>query len=275
MNKKLCWMRVCTALGLFWFCALSFATDMQVLNDEALSDVRGGDGLSLLLNLNTIIGSSTIGLSDSAGNPATLSMNNLVLTGPIAATVDLSAGASGSPDFVGVAFPNVGANNLQISYGLAITANGSTLGTGIALQNFGFGGSNMQWTPAATTDGFTFGLGLNLAIGNVLLQPNGVGNSSGQMSLSGIQIGAAGNATAPWVLADVAAQPGIFSVNTDASGNQYVQVGIGWPTGQNVAASGSLQINNVTFTTPTGNVNLGNSSIGSMQIQYLNVKFKP
>jgi hypothetical protein len=168
-----------------------------------------------------------------------------------------------------------GANNLQFGYDLLVNANGSSLGTGVQMQNIVFGGSSLQLTSNAS-GGVSLGLGLNLSIGDVLLQPNGRGNTNGQLALSGIVIGAAGsNGTAPWVLADINAQPGVLNVVNDASGNSEVQLGIGWPTTPGTAPSGSLQIGNITFTTPNGNVNLGSSSIGSMQIQYLNVKLKP
>jgi len=267
--------RIIAIWGLCGVAALASAAEMQTLDDEALSDVRGRDGLSFGANLNANIGSATLGMSDSLGNPTTLSLNNLTVTGTVAWALDVISGTSGSPGFVNLAYPDIGGtNNLQIFTNMAITAEGSTFGTGISLQNMAFNGSSMQWTPA-TVGGINFGLSVGLEIGNILLQPNGVGNTSGQMNISGIQIGAAGNAGNPWVLADIAAQPGIFNVNTDASGNPYVQMGIGWPTSGSTAQAGSLQLGNIAFNTPNGNVNIGSSSIGSMQIQYLNIKLKP
>ena len=251
------------------------ASGLQPLDDTALSDIRGRDGVSFGVNLNANIGSVIVGATDSASNPATIALNNVIVTGTIASTLDVTAGTTGNPSFLNWAFPTIGgANNLQFGYDLAVTANGSTYGTGVQLQNMAFGGTSMQLTPYAS-GGVTFGIGLDLQIGNLLLQPNGRGNTTGQMNISGIAIGAAGsNGTAPWVLADVNAQPGIFSVAVDSSGNPNLQWGIGWPTTPGTAPSGSLQINNITFTTPDGNVNLGSSSIGSIQIQYLNVRFK-
>ena len=251
------------------------ATDLQPLDDAALSDVRGRDGVSFGINLNANIGSVTVGVTDTDSNPATLSKNNVVITGTIASTLDLTAGTATTPSYINWAFPNLaGVNNLQYGYDLAITANGTTLGTGVQLQNFSFGGSSMQMTPYSG-GGVTFGMALNLQVGNVLLQPNGRGNSVGQMNLGGISIGGTGAAGTPWTLADINAQPGIINVVTDSSGNPTLQWGIGWPTAPGTAPTGSVQISNITFTTPEGNVNLGSSSIGSMQIQYLNIKLKP
>ncbi len=251
------------------------AADMQPLDDTALSDVTGRDGLSFAINLNSSIGAATISTSDYAGNPATLGLNNVIATGSIGGTLDIISGTSGAPDYVSWAFPNIdGLNKLQFGADLLATDNGSSFGTGIQLQNLTFGGTNMQLT--STPGGaITFGLGLNMAIGDMQLQPNGRGISNGQMDINGIGISAAGsNGTTPWALADINAQPGTINVVTDASGTDSVQIGIGWPTTPGTAPAGSLQIGNITFTTPGGAVNLGSSSIGSIQIQYLNVKLK-
>ena len=189
--------------------------------------------------------------------------------------VDILPGVSGSPDYSNIFFPAMsGANTLQSTYDLVIAANGKSFGTSIMFQNFAFAGSSMQWT-TSNLGGIAFGLGINVAIDNILLQPNGRSNTSGQMAMSGIKLGSAsGNGFAPWVLADVVTQPGFFNIPVESNGASNFQLGIGWPTGQSDAASGSLKIDNVMFNTPTGNVNLGASSIGSMQIQYLNIKFK-
>jgi hypothetical protein len=279
MNKRRGLARHYALLVLCWIAAAASAAagaaDMLPLSDAALADVQGRDGLSFAVKLNANVGSATLGVADSAGNPAAMNFNNLAVTGVIAGTVDVMSGTPGSPDFVNWAFPNIGGtNSLQIGYDLVVTANGSSLGTSIMFQNLAFNGSSMQWTTSSANGGATFGLALNMAIDNVWLQPNGRGNSSGQMSVSGIKLGAAGSTGTPWVIADVAAQPGILNAVTDAGGNTNVQLGIGWPTVPGTAPTGSLQIDNMTFSTPGGNVNLGASSIGSMQIQYLNIKFK-
>ena len=264
-----------TALGATAFTAM--AGDLQPLDDGALSEIRGRDGVSFAVNANVNIGSISIGVTDTDANPATLNMNNVNVTGTIATTMDLVGGTNGSPSYINWAFPDITTTNpLQFGFDLLVNANGTSLGTGVQLQNVSLNGSSFQMTPYINT-GITFGMGVNLQIGNALLQPNGRGNTAGQMSLSGISLSAAGsNGSAPWVLADINAQPGIINIVTDANGNPNLQWGIGWPTagaGTAAPSSGSLQVNNVTFTTPDGTVNLGSSSIGSMQVQYLNVRF--
>jgi hypothetical protein len=256
-------------------CARVNATDLKPLDDADLSDVRGRDGVSFGVNLNANIGNVTLGATDSAGNAGSIMLNNVIVSGTIASTLDLTAGINGNPSYINWASPNIaGANSIQFGFDLAVNANGTTLGTGVQFQNVAFGGSSLQMTPYVN-GGITFGSQLSLQVGNVLLQPNGRGITTGQMAISGLVIGAAGsNGTAPWVTADINAQPGIINIVTDSSGNPNLQWGIGWPTASGTAPAGSLQISNITFTTPDGNVNLGSSSIGSMQIQYLNVKLK-
>lgn len=254
---------------------LANAGNLQPLDDTALSDVRGRDGVSFAIKLNANIGSLTVGVTDTASNPATLNLNNVVVTGTVASTLDVTAGTTTTPSYVNIGFPIIGgANNLQFGYDLLVNANGTILGTGVQLTDVAFGGTSLQMTPYST-GGLAFGLGLNLQIGDLVLQPNGRGVNVGQMDINKIVIGAAGsNGRSPWVLADINSQPGILNVVTDASGTQNLQWGIGWSTTPGTAPSGSLDISNITFTTPTGNVNLGSSSIGSIQIQYLNVKLK-
>lgn len=256
--------------------AVAAAADMRPLNDAALSDVQGRDGVSFLLDLKAHIGSTVVGVSDTDNNPASLILNNVALTGLIATTWKVSQGAPGMPDFVNVTFPSIaGTNNMQYAYDMSILANGRTFGTSIMFQNMSFGGSSMQWTTAGD-GGAALGMGLNMAIDNIFLRPNGRDNSTGQMNMSGIKLGTVSDTGSytPWVIADVATQPGFFKVKLDDVGDSHFQFGIGWPDVQKDAPLGSLHIDNITFTTPTGNVNLGASSIGSMQLQYLNVKFK-
>jgi hypothetical protein len=70
----------------------------------------------------------------------------------------------------------------------------------------------------------------------------------------------------------VTGQAGIFNVRTDAAGNPSMHIGIGWPDA-NGAPAGTLQIGNISFQSTAGNVDLGSSRIGSIQLQYLDVKF--
>lgn len=269
-RKQLC---LGLLLGLWGINTAVNAAELLALGDAELAGVQGRGGLSFAMDLHSSIGSMSYTTTDAAGNPSSISLNNFVATGAIFETFDIVAGASGEPDVANWAFPYITSSKpLQVSYDLAIMANGSTLGTGLTLKNIAFAGSSVQWTTSRTLGGVAWGLALNLAIDQVLLQPNGRGNTAGQMSLSGIKLEAAGGG-GPWVIANVATQTGAFNILADPGGDR-LQLGIGWPVAPADAASGSLKIDNITFTTPGGNVDLGSSSIGSMQIQYLNIKIK-
>ena len=117
-------------------------------------------------------------------------------------------------------------------------------------------------------------------IGQWALRPNGRGNTAGQLALDNIRIGATdenGNFTGqPWVIADVARQPALVNAQADESGPR-LHIGIGWPDaqyGSGQAASGGIEIGKISFTAPTGNVDLGSSRIGNIQINYLDIKFR-
>lgn len=258
-------------LGLCSVCTLAGALGLQPLGDEALAEVGGRDGVSFAVAVNQHLGSFVWGSYDTLGAPATLVRHDFSLSGTFLSTLDIRRGAPGQPDFIDWSYPLIATTKpLQMAYDLAITANGSTLGTGVTFQNIVLAGGSMQWT-TSPGGGITFGLAVNTSVDQVLLQPTR-GNTAGQMAVSGVKLSGA-SAGSPWVLADVAAQPGEFHVLNDAGGDQ-LQWTLNWPSLSTEAGIGRLQINNMTFTTPTGSVDLGSSSIGSMQIQYLNVKFK-
>lgn len=259
---------------LFAVSSSSVAANLQTLNDDALSDVQGRDGVSFLLGLNVNIGSINVGVYDTDNNPASIILNKVALSGTLGVKFDISPSVPGMPDLINISLPDITSNHpLQYAYDLEIVANGRSLGSSAVYQNMSYVGSNMQWTTSGS-GGLAFGLGLNMAVDNVFLQPNGRGNSAGQMNVSGLKVANADGKGGPWVIADVVNQPGSFRVVNDASGNSSFQLGVAWPDVQKDAPAGSLHIDNVSFTTPTGKVDLGASSIASMQIQYLNVKFK-
>lgn len=254
--------------------AASFAANLQTLNDDALSDVQGRDGVSFLLGLNANIGSINVGVYDNENNPASIILNKVALTGTLGVKFDILPSVPGMPDLINISLPDISSNHpLQYAYDLEIVANGRSLGTSVTYQDMSYVGSNMQWTTSGS-GGLAFGLGLKMSAENIFFQPNGRGIASGQMNVNGLKVANADGTGTPWVIADVANQPGSFRVVNDANGNTNFQLGIAWPDVQKDAPAGSLQVDNISFTTPTGKVDLGSSSIGSMQIQYLNVKFK-
>ncbi|MFT3858047.1 MAG: hypothetical protein QM742_11315 [Aquabacterium sp.] len=94
-----------------------------------------------------------------------------------------------------------------------------------------------------------------------------------QFTLSGIHIGAADGS--PWAIVDVTWQPGIFNAITDENGQSFMHLGIDWSSHPDGAPVGRVLIDNISFKSDvTGNLNLGSSRIGGIQLQYLDVKFR-
>jgi hypothetical protein len=150
------------------------ASALTPVNDEALSQVAGQDGVSIVADLHVNIGSFTY--SDS-GNTA--SMNGINVSGVLAATIDVVSGAqfqgaalaalegtglttaqagavlaaSATPlgfnmqDVIQIAIPAVsGSNGLQISVASMTTGHGLAAGNsmgGIALTNLDIGGTKV------------------------------------------------------------------------------------------------------------------------------------
>jgi len=118
--------------------------------------------------------------------------------------------------------------------------------------------------------------------GDLLLRPRGRTDTTEQLQLHGIRLGAAAEdgtlLGTPWAIADATTQPGIINAVTDADGKASLHVGIGWPTTAAAAPTGGLAIDRIVFTSsalPGGQLDLGASRIGTMQIQYLDVKLRP
>lgn len=268
--KRTSLMRRAALLGLLGISAVAGAADMQELDDGVLSQVQGKDGVSFALNLNTSIGSNVFSV-DTAGKPTSISQKNVKVTGFYALSLDIVNGAAGKPDFMNWVYPDIASTKpLNIVYDMAITADGKTFGSSVTLQDFLIAGSSMQLS-SSDQGGMAFGLAQKLRIANVLMQPNGRGNTGGQLSMSGVSIGAE-SGPGPWVIADLVNQPGQFNIVSDPSGDR-LQFGIDFPKVGD-AATGKMNIENITFNTPTGPLNLGSSSIGSMQLQHFNIKFR-
>ena len=102
------------------------------------------------------------------------------------------------------------------------------------------------------------------------MSPNGRKETVGQMAISGIKVESSETPGNPWVIADLKTQSGKFRLPVDAQGATHLNLGVDWPVGAD-AATGKLTIDNVAF---NNGANLGSSSIGSMQIQYMNIKFR-
>lgn len=294
--------RVSSLLLLCGSTSLASAEGMVPLSDAALSNVQARDGFSFDLANFSVSGNAKLTYYAPGPSNASLYLSNPYFArsddpdNPFSDPyrLDILPGAPGYGDFINIAFP-ANANGTvrwQTAFDWGVNADGIPFdGGSLILKDMAIFGGGVQWTTPLNGDGLAFGMGLRMEIGNILLRPRGRDDIAqadattvkDQMNLSGLRLGAVDSNGAflnqPWRIADVAAQPGIINAVTDADGKSSFHFGIGWPDA-NGAARGGFEINNLSFRTvdAAGNmstVDLGSSRIGSMQIQYLDVKFKP
>ncbi len=261
---------------------------LQPLNDRALSDVRGRDGVSFDLNGYSLSGDLRVtytrpdGASIWAANPSASRSDSAVpFSDPY--RFDIVRTNNGLADVAQFSLPqNIGGEQKwQFAYDFGVNADGiEREGGAIVVSDLVLYGGGWQFSTPRTQDGLALGAALRMDIGQWALRPNGRANTGGQMALDNIRIGATdenGNFTGqPWVVADVARQPAVVNAQTDENG-PHLHIGIGLPdtqygTGQ--AASGGIEIGKISFTAPSGNVDLGSSRIGNIQINYLDIKFR-
>ncbi|MES2257369.1 MAG: DUF6160 family protein [Pseudomonadota bacterium] len=265
------------------------AQAMEPLGDAALSAVRGRDGVSF--DLSGFAMSGDVRVTYTAPGGASAYMESLSAArsdnrDPFADPyrLDIVPGAPGLADVVQFAFPRnaQGEQRWQLAYDWGVSADGVARDNGsVVIGDLAFYGGGLQFSTPQARDGVAFGAALRFDIGQLAYRPHGRADASEQMAFSGIHLGgvdAAGNFNnTPWVLADVAAQPGVINAVADAGGPR-LHIGIDWPDaryGSGAASMGGLQVDNISFNSPNGgSVDLGSSRIGSMQIQYLDIKFR-
>lgn len=289
---------MCSVIALSCICTPVNAEGMEPLSDDSLSTVQGRDGLSFDLSNFSMSGDARFTYIAPSPSTASAFISNPFLSrsddpaNPFGDPyrLDIIQGQPGMADIVNLAFPE-NANGLkrwQAAFDWGVNADGIAFdGGSMVVRDAAFYGGGIQWTTPRAGEGVAFGLGLRMDIGDILLRPRGrdditLAEPAGvteQMRISGIHVGAvdsAGNAlNTPWRIADVNGQPGIFNAVRDADGNPRMHFGIDWPDA-NGAALGTLQIDNISFRSDvTGNLDLGSSRIGSIQIQYLDVKVRP
>jgi len=276
---------------------------MRALQDDELSAVRGADGISFNLN--------NFSLTSSLANPLTLTYvspngSALTLSGlDLSRTDDADQFAdpyqlsirptAGGQQMIAIDFPLNAAGSQRWSLTADFANCGSfAAGTCAAGANF-FGGTlqvldltmkggGLYLAPSqvAATDGIAFGLGTQLDIGSLSVYSRGRAadgtiDHGDVLALTGIHLADAGGG--PWMLADLDRHPGLINAATDSAGS-YLHLQIGWPTAAAAVTSGALSIDNISFTTAGVNgaaatvTNLGSASIASMQINYLDIKFR-
>ena len=268
-------------------CVPALAAALEPLPDTALAKVAGRDGMSFNLSNFSMSGNAemryyTPGVdSFSIGNLSASRSDNTDAPFADPYRLDVISGGPGRADIINVAFPEnaAGREVWQITYDFGVNANGFDVkGGSVILKDLVYYGGGVQWSTPTGGDGLAFGLARLLELGSLTLAPNGRDATGEAMVLSNVKIGAAtadGSApTAPWQIADVTNQPGIFNARTDDTGKSSLHLGVNWPEAGQTAPSGTLQIGNISFRSDAGvNMDLGSSRIGSIQLQYLDVKF--
>jgi hypothetical protein len=275
---------------------------MQPLADDELASVRGSDGLAFNLSGFSLAGSLKLTYTQPGPAANTLWVGNISLSrsdDPSATFSDpytlrvLSRG-TGLGDMIRLTEPANASGLLkwQLAADWGTTADGIDFqGGALIVKDLVTRGGSLTLAPplAAGVEGIGFGLALQADIGHVILRPRGrddVTNAdpstvSEQFRLSGIKLGAASDTGValgtPWVIADATNQPGLFNAITDSNGNSFLHLNIGWPTTPAGAPFGTLGIDSIVFKSdalPGGSLDLGSSRIGTLQIQYLDVKLK-
>jgi len=279
-------MRTFAAIVLL--CAPVLAAALEPLPDSALAKVAGRDGMSFNLSNFAMSGNAEMryytpgGDSLGIGNVAASRSDNTDAPFADPYRLDVVTSSAGRADMINIAFPQnaAGREVWQIAYDFGVNAGGFDVKNGsVILKDLVYYGGGLQWSTPVVGDGLAFGLATRIELGSLTLAPNGRDATNEAMVLSNVKIGAAtadGSApTAPWRIADVTSQAGIFNARTDAAGNSSLHIGVGWPDGGQAAPSGTLQIGNISFRSDAGaNMDLGSSRIGSIQLQYLDIKFR-
>jgi len=262
---------------------------LRPLGDEALAHVSGRDGVSFDLSGFSMSGNARATYTAPNGNSiwmeklsASRSDSTTAFSDPY--RLDIVSGAAGLADVIRFDFPvNTGATQKwQLAWDFGVDADGITRdGGSMVFSDVVFRGGGWQFSTPRVVDGVAFGAALRMDIGQFALRTGGRNDASEQMAFRGIHIGevdADGSFTgAPWKIADVATQPAVINAVEDAGGPR-LHIGIGWPDaerGTGRAPAGGIQIDRISFSSPlTGTTDLGSSRIGSVQIQYLDIKFR-
>ncbi|KGF80807.1 hypothetical protein IA69_16120 [Massilia sp. JS1662] len=269
-------------------CAPALALALEPLPDSALAKVAGRDGMSFNLSNFAMSGNAELryyapgGGSIGIGNLAVSRSDNTDAPFADPYRLDIIAGGPGRADWINIAFPEnaAGREVWQVAYDFGVNAGGFDVKNGsVILKDLVYYGGGLQWSTPAVGDGLAFGLATRIDLGSLTLAPNGRAATGEAMVLSNVKIGAAtadGSApTAPWRIADVTSQAGIFNARTDAAGNASLHIGVNWPDAGQAAPTGTLQIGNISLRSDAGaSMDLGSSRIGSIQLQYLDVKFR-
>jgi hypothetical protein len=265
------------------------ACALEPLPDAALATVAGRDGMSFNLSGFAMSGSASLRYT-TADNSGSFALSNLTASrsdnpdAPFADPyrLDIVKGGAGRADIVSLLRPDnaAGREVWQLAWDFDVQADGRAVNGGsVILKDLVYYGGGLQWTTPVSGDGLAFGYALRSDLGSLALQPNGRASGAEALVLSNVRIGAATQdgapPSAPWRIADVLTQPGIFNARTDDAGNARLHIGIEWPDAGG-AASGTLQVANISLrSAAAAPVDLGAARIGAIQLQYLDIRFRP
>ena len=279
------------------------AHTMRPLEDDELSTVRGADGIAFNLNNFSLTSSLTNPLSLTYLSPggSSLTLSGLDLSrsddpDQFADPYQLTLRSrTNLPDEIAIDFPlnAAGDQKWQLTADFsncdAVTAGVCTgtnfLGGTLQVQDLTMKGGGLYVSPStiADTEGIAFGLGTQLDIGSLSVysrgrDASGVIDKSDALTITGVHLADASTGGA-WMLADLDRHPGLINAATDSTGS-YLHLQIGWPTTADPVPAATLSIQNISFTTAGLNgaaatvTNLGSASIASMQINYIDIKFR-
>lgn len=280
---------IATLLALAALAMAAPAQALEPLSDAALSAVRGRDGVSFDLNGFAMSGDARVSYTTPIGSTlyvekfsASRSDNPLPFSDPY--KLDIVPGAAGLADVVTIAFPQntYAQQRWQMAYDWGMTADGVTREqSSVVIKDLVLYGGGLQFTTPQVNDGVAFGAALRMDIDQLSLRPRGRTDDTEAMVWNGIHVGAVDGSgmftNTPWMLANVASQPAVINALSDETGPR-LHIGIDWPDsryGSGVAPTGGIVVDNISFVSPgQPTVDLGSSRIGSIQIQYLDIKFK-
>ena len=284
------------------------ARELHPLADDELASVRGADGIAFNLNNFSLTSSLdhplTLTYLSPGGSSLALSGLDLSRSDDPDAFADpyflsLRSRTGGLPDVIALDFPLNAAGNQKwqltadFAHCDAVTAGTCTgtsfLGGTLQVQDLTMKGGGLYVSPSTIPDtqGIAFGLGTQLDIGSLSVysrgrDAGGLIDTGDKLVLQGIHLADATTGRA-WMLADLDRHPGLINAATESTGSgqsSYLHVQIGWPTTSDPVAAAALRIDNISFTTAGLNgaaatvTNLGSASIASMQINYLDIKFR-
>jgi len=279
---------------------------LQGLPDQELAHVHGRDGFAFNLRGFSLDGSLSLRLGDSLGGGLSLGNISLSRSDDLGNTfadpyqLTLLQRSEGQTDRVSLSGPlnSLGLLRWQFAADLSLI-DSSAVAAGGQLNRFQAGALLLQDlrsygmrldlapNPDPETQGIAFGLSLRLDLGALTLRPRGRDNISlldspgapEQFSLKGLHLAAATAdmqvGSQAWSLANLDSQPLLLNTVANADGSASLHLNLAWPTAGQQAPTGSLSVDNIAFKSDVGgNLDLGSSRIGGLQIQYLDIKLK-